>query len=113
MSTTPLIPIVKGVFLTTSWETLHTVSSPSNRIGVDAACFNNISSNSESYSVRIVYSDPAAVNNELITNKAIRAERNDLAPGLIGQSIDVGGSIQAKSSVDNTITAHITATEVT
>lgn len=113
MATTPLVPIVKGKFLTTSWEDLHEVESPVNRIGIDAACFDNTSASNVTYDVRIVQDGTGSNNDSFINSKTIRANSNDLAPGIIGQAVQVNGKIQAKASVSNVVAVHITATEIT
>ena len=110
MATTPLTPIVSAFDLTTDWQTLYTVNSPLNRIGIDAAVFNNYSVNNIQFSVRIVQSGTATDLNEIITDKNIRAEGNDLAPAMIGQSLTLSGKIQAKVSANNSVNVNITAT---
>lgn len=110
MATTPLTPIVSAFDLTTSWQTLYTVTSPTNRIGIDAAVFNNYSVNNEQFSVRLVQSGTSGILNEIITDKDIRAESNDLSPAMIGQALQLGGKIEAKASANNAISVQITAT---
>ena len=110
MASTPLTPIVSAFDLTTAWTVLYTVSSPLSRVGIDAAVFNNYSSSNIQFSVRIVQNGVASSLNELITDKNIRAEGSDLAPAIIGQSVLVGGTIEAKASANGSIGVSITAT---
>lgn len=113
MASTPLTPIVSAFDLTTDWLTLYTVIAPLNRVGIDAAVFNNYSSNNVQFSVRIVQGGVASSLNEMITDKNIRAEGNDLAPAIIGQAISVGGIIEAKATVNSAVSVNITATTFT
>lgn len=110
MATTPLAPIVSAQALTTDWQSLYLVSSPLSRIGIDAAVFNNYSGNNVKFSVRIVQVGTADSLNEIITNKNIRAEGNDLSPAMIGQAVTLGGKIEAKASVNDAVSVTITAT---
>lgn len=110
MATTPLTPIVSALSLTTAWQSLYLVSSPISRIGIDAAVFNNYSGNNVRFSVRLVQVGTPDSLNEIITDKNIRAEGNDLAPAMIGQAVVLGGSIEAKASVDSAVSVTITAT---
>lgn len=110
MATTPLFPIVSAFDLTTDWKTLFTVESPTNRIGIDAAVFNNYSANNIQFSVRLVQSGTPGDLNEIITDKDIRAEGNDLAPAMIGQALTLDGTIQAKASANSSVNVNITAT---
>ena len=112
MATTPLTPIVSAFDLTTEWQTLYTVTGNTKRIGIDAAVFNNYSTTKVTFSVRLVQSGVATDLNEIITDKNIRSEGNDLAPAMIGQSVILGGKIQAKVSIDNSVNVNITATTV-
>ena len=112
MATTPLTPIVFGADLTTAWQTVYTVSTADDRIGIDAVVFNNYSATTASFSVRLVQVGTPTVLNEIITDKDIRAGRNDLAPAMIGQSIKKGGVIQVKASANSSINANITATVI-
>ena len=113
MASTPLTPIVSAFDLTTSWETIYQVSDSLSRIGIDAAVFNNYTASNVSYSVRIVQTGAAGVLSEIITEKTIRAQGNDLASALIGQSVISGGIIQAKANVNSSVSASITATTFT
>lgn len=114
MASNPLIPVVGNVFLTTSFTTLYTVESGVSKFGIDAACFNNTSNATPkiTYSVRLVQSGSSDPGDELITNKTIRAEQNDLAPGIIGQALLTGGQIQAKASEAGVVSVSITGTKV-
>ena len=113
MASTPLTPIVSAFNLSNNWSTLYTVTAPTDRVGIDAAVFNNYSSGNAQFSVRIVQSGAASVLNEVITDKNIRAEGSDLAPAIIGQAIKLGGTIEAKASGSDLISVTITATTFT
>lgn len=113
MAINPLKPVVNNIFLTTSFVDIYTVSQTVNRFGIDAACFNNTSSSNVTYTVRIVQSGSGDLEDELITEKTIRAKDNDLATGIIGQSLVAGGIIQAKASVNGVVSVSITGTEIT
>jgi hypothetical protein len=110
MATTPATPIVSAFNLTTAWQDLYTVIAPSSRVSIDAVVFNNYSSDSVTFSARIVQSGTGTDLNEVITEKDIRAQGNDLAPSMIGQALTLGGKIQAKASVDSSVNVNITAT---
>ena len=110
MASTPLTPIVSAFDLTTAWSILYTVEPPINRIGIDAAVFNNYSSGNVEFSVRIVQNGVATSLNEFITDKNIRSEGSDLAPAIIGQAVLLGGTIEAKASANISIGVNITAT---
>ncbi len=112
MATTPLQPIVSGVSLTTLFQDIYIVPSGLSGVGVDSAVFNNYSSSTENYTVRLIQSGASSELNEIITSKDIRALKNDLAPAMIGQALIVGGTIQAKASANNAINVNITATLV-
>lgn len=112
MATTPLQPIVFGGNLTTSFKNIYTVPTNQDGIGIDAAVFNNYSTSTASYTVRLIQAGASTELNEIITEKGIRAKANDLAPAMIGQALVKGGIIQAKASVDNAINVNITATLV-
>ncbi len=113
MATKPLTPIVFGGNLTTAWQTIYTVPTNNEGVGIDAAVFNNYSSSTVNYSIRLVQVGTPTDLNEIITEKGIRAKANDLAPAMIGQALVKGGIIQAKASANNAINANITATIVT
>ncbi len=110
MASTPLTPIVSGFDITTAWEDVYIVPDSKDRIGIDAVVFNNYSSSVITYSVRILQTGSATELNEVITDKSIRAKSNDLAPAMIGQSVQKGGKIQVKASANSSINANITAT---
>jgi hypothetical protein len=112
MASAPLTPVANGFDLTTDWQTLYQVSSADLRAGLDAALFNNYSATSVDFSVRIVQSGTPTVLHELISNDPIRAGRNNLAPGIIGQAILTGGSIQAKASANSSVSAALTVTTI-
>lgn len=112
MASTPLNPVVSGIFLTDSFVNLYTVPSGVDRFGIDAACFNNTSGSNETYTVRLIQAGDSETNDELITEKPVRAQGNDLAPGIIGQSLLTGGIIQAKASNPGVISVSITGTTV-
>ena len=110
MATTPLTPIVQAFDLTTSYQTIYTVTSPTNRIGIDSAVFNNYSAANVTYSVRLIQSGTGTSLNDVITDKTIRAYKNDLAPAIIGQALTIGGVIRAKASANSSVSCDITAT---
>lgn len=112
MASSPLTPVANGFDLTTAWQTLYQVSPADLRAGIDAALFNNYSATSVEFSVRIVQSGTPTVLHELISGKDIRAGRNDLAPGIIGQAILTGGSVQAKASVNSSVSVALTVTVI-
>jgi len=112
MATTPLQPIVSGGSLTTSFQDIYTVPTSLDGIGIDSAVFNNYTSTTANYTVRLIQSGASTELNEIITSKDIRAFRNDLAPSMIGQALSPGGIIQAKASANNSINVNITATLV-
>ncbi len=110
MATTPLQPIVFGGNLTTAFQNIYTVPSSLDGVGIDSAVFNNYSLSTETYTLRLIQTGSSTELNEIITNKDIRAGRNDLAPAMIGQALVKGGIIQAKASANNAINVNITAT---
>jgi len=112
MSTTPLTPIVFNFSVTTAWSTAYTVPDTSSSVGIDAVVFNNYTSNSESFSVRLIQAGVASELNEIITDKNVRKASNDLAPAMVGQSLVKGGRIEVKASANNAINLNITATLV-
>lgn len=113
MATTPLVPIVSAYNLSTAWQDIYTVPTATERVGIDAVVFNNYSISKVEISVRIIQAGASTDLNEIITNKTIRAESNDLAPSLIGQSLVSGGIIQAKCNTNSAVNVNITATTVT
>lgn len=110
MATTPLQPIVFGGNLTTSFQDIYIVPDSLDGIGIDSAVFNNYSSDTENYTVRLIQSGLSTELNEIITQKSVRKLSNDLAPAMIGQALMKGGIIQAKASANNAINVNITAT---
>ncbi len=112
MASVPLIPIVSGFNLTTLFQDLYTVPSNKSRTGIDAATFNNYSSANVTITIRLIQSGSGDIFDEIITDEQIRAGKNFLAPAMIGQSLLSGGKIQAKVSVNDSVNANITATEI-
>ena len=113
MASRPLTPGFSAVDLTTAWQTLYTSTEVDVlRTGIDAIVFNNYTASNATFSVRIVQEGTATLLNELITDKDIRAGANDLASAVIGQTVIVGGTLQAKASANNTISATGTVTEI-
>ena len=112
MASRPLTPAFSAFNLTTAWQTLYELPGDTLRSGIDAAVFNNYSSSTVTFSVRIVQSGTATVLNDLITEDDIRALSNNLAPSIIGQAVISGGIIQAKASIDNAVSATGTVTEI-
>jgi hypothetical protein len=113
MASRPLTSAFSAIDLTTDWQTLYLSEGDVIRAGIDAVVFNNYTSSNVTFSVRIVQAGTATVLNELITDKDIRAESNDLSPAIIGQTIVAGGTLQAKASANNSISATGTVTEIT
>lgn len=93
MATKPLTPIVFGGDLTTVWQTLYMVPVNNAGVGIDAAVFNNYSSSTANYSIRLVQAGAATDLNEVITEKSVRAKSNDLAPAIIGQALITGAPV--------------------
>jgi hypothetical protein len=112
MASTPLQPLVFNRSLTTEWINIYTVVSPANYVGIDAAVFNNYSTQSQTFSIRLVQTGSASELNEVITSQNVRAESNNLAPAMIGQALVTGGVIQAKASANDSINVNITGTVV-
>lgn len=112
MASSPLTPGAIAFDLTTVYQPIYTVPATAIRAGIDAAVFNNYSSSKVTYSVRIVQGGVATVLNEVITDKTIRATSNDLAPAIIGQAITKGGTLEAKASVDSSVSATVTVTTI-
>jgi len=112
MATSPLTPIVSAFDLTTSYQQVYLVPSDKLGAGIDAVIFNNYSTGNIQFSVRIIQSGASGILNEIITDKNIRAEGNDLAPAMIGQALQTGGSIEVKASSNNAVSLSITGTIV-
>ncbi|MEE9119187.1 MAG: hypothetical protein V3U02_11440 [Calditrichia bacterium] len=112
MASTPLVPAANGIDLTTSFQDLYDVPLGKSRAGIDAATFNNYSSNNITVTVRLVQSGAGDIFDEIITEETIRAKKNFLAPAMIGQALLSGGKIQAKVSANNSVNANITVTEI-
>lgn len=113
MATTPLQPIVFGGDLTTVYQDIYTVPTGTKSVGIDAVVLNNYSANSQTYSVRLLQVGAATDLNEIISEKNIRAQSNDLAPSMIGQGLVSGAKIQVKASANNSINMQVTATVIT
>lgn len=112
MASRPLTVGVNAFDLTTAFQELFKVESPAIRGGIDAAVFNNYANTPDiTYTVRLIQpGDAPGVLNEVITEKTIRANANDLAAAMIGQALDLGGTIEAKASANNAVSATITVT---
>ena len=112
MASTPLVPLVSGFDLTTSFQDIYTVPADKSRAGIDAATFNNYSSANVTITIRLIQSGASDIFDEIITAETIRAGKNFLAPAMIGQALITGGVIEAKVSVNNSVNANITGTTV-
>lgn len=112
MASTPLIPVTSGADLTTSFQDLYTVPADKARAGIDAATFNNYSSANVTITIRLIQSGTGDIFDEIITKETIRTGKNFLAPAMIGQALLTGGKIQAKVSVNSSVNANITVTEI-
>ena len=113
MATNPLIAAVTRGNLTTAYQTVYTVPSSVDRAGIDAVVFNNYSTVTASFSVRLVQSGVGDDLNEIVTIKAIRAGFNDLAPSMIGQSLIPGAQVQVKADINDAINMTMTITTIT
>lgn len=116
MASNPSKPIVARGNLTTAFQTIYAVPSGATNIDravIDAVVFNNYSSSSATFTVRVVQTGTSDELNEVITEKSIRAKSNDLAPAMIGQAINSGGYIEVKASANNAINMTMTGTEIT
>ena len=113
MTITTSFPLVSGFDLTTSFQDIYTVIAPYSRISVTAAAFNNYSESNAKITVRITQNGTSDSFDEIVTNHEIRSGENYLIPALIGQAIAVGGTIEAKASVNSSLNANITATLIT
>ena len=112
MATSPLIPAITQGNLTTAFQVVYTVPSDVERAGIDAVVFNNYSSDTANFSVRIVQTGAGSELNEIITEKDIRAGFNDLAPAMIGQALNTGAEVQVKSDKNNVINMTMTITTI-
>jgi len=112
MASRPLIPGVNAFNLTTVFQEIFKVESPAIRAGIDAAIFNNYAKLPDiTYTIRLIQpGDTPGQLNEVITDKIIRAGANDLAAAMIGQALDLDGTIEAKASANNAVSATITVT---
>jgi hypothetical protein len=112
MASRPLTPAFNAFNLTDAWQTIYDLPTDTLRSGIDAVVFNNYTSSKVTFSVRIVQSGTATVLNELITDESIRPFKNSLGSSIIGQSIISGGTLQAKASVNDAVSATGTVTEI-
>lgn len=112
MASTPATPLASGIDLTTSFQDLYEVPSGTLRTSIDAATFNNYSSVNVDITIRLIQSGSGDTFDELVTTETIRAGKNYLAPGIIGQALITGSKIQAKVSVNSSVNANITGTEI-
>lgn len=116
MASRPLTVATSAFSLTTDWQSIYTVptadpgGNPVDRAGIDAVAFNNYTSSTRTFSVRIVQEGVATSLNELITDEDIRAMANNLAPAIIGQAVKAGGKVEAKASANLSISATMTVT---
>ena len=113
MAINPLTPAITQGNLTTAYQVVYTVPTGVDRAGIDAVVFNNYSVNTATFSVRIIQSGAGTVLNEVITNKAIRAGFNDLAPAMIGQALNPGAKVQVKADQNDAISMTMTVTTIT
>ena len=113
MATKPLQPIVSAFSLTVNWQTIYTVEPGVANVGVDAIVLNNYTDTTASYSMRIVQVGAGTSLNETITDESIRAKSNNLAPAMIGKSLQTGGKIEVKASANDSLSITITATIIT
>ena len=112
MASNPLIPVGNGFNLTTSFQNIYTVPGDKSRAGIDAIVFNNYSTVNVTITIRIVQSGSGDLFDEVVTERIIRAKDSFLAPGIIGQSILSGGTLQALVSVNNSVNGKLTVTEI-
>lgn len=112
MASNPLTPIGTGFDLTTAFQEIFTPDEGVIRAGIDAIVFNNYTANKVTITIRLSQSSSNDIFDEVVTEKPIRAKDNFLAPGLIGQSILFGGSLQAKVSVNDAVNGKLTVTEI-
>lgn len=112
MASNPLTPIGGGFDLTTAFQDIYIVPTNKLRAGIDAIVFNNYSLSNVTITIRIVQSGSGDVFDEVVTERIIRSKDNFLAPGLIGQSILTGGTIQVKVGANNSVNGKLTVTEI-
>lgn len=112
MASNPLTPIGTGFDLTTVFQEIFTPDDGVARAGIDAIVFNNYSTSKVTITIRLSQSSTPDIFDEVITEKPIRKKDNFLAPGLIGQAILFGGSLQAKVSANDAVNGKLTVTEV-
>jgi hypothetical protein len=112
MATTPGQNIIDGVVLGTTLTPILTITSNLIRTKIDAINFTNYSSGNVLLTVQIVSSGSSAGNGKLLVDaKEIRSLESYQTPELIGQGIAVGGTLQAFSSVADSINCTATGTE--
>ena len=112
MASSPLIPVGEGFDLTTDFQTIYTVPATKSRAGIDAIVFNNYSESKVTITIRLVQSGNGDLFDEVITGRTIRAKDSFLAPGIIGQALISGGTIQVKVSINDSINGKLTVTEI-
>lgn len=112
MATTPGQNIIDGVTLGTVLTPIYTVTNNLLRTKIDAINFTNYSSSNALLTVQILSSGSSAGNDKLMIDaKEIRAGESYQAPEIIGQGIKEGGTLQAFSSVTDSINCTATGTE--
>jgi len=115
MASNPLIPISdegNGFNLTTSFQTIYTVPGDILRAGIDAIVFNNYSSSNTTITIRLSQTGSTDLFDEVVTERVIRKKDSFLAPGIIGQAILSGGTIQVKVGNDDRVNGKLTVTEI-
>jgi len=112
MASNPLIPIGTGFDLTTVFKTIYTVPADKARAGIDAIVFNNYSSSNTTITIRLIQSGAGTILDEIVTERTIRGKDNFLAPGLIGQALLTGGTLQAKVADNDRVNGKLTVTEI-
>lgn len=112
MASNPLTPVGEGFDLTTVFQEIFTPDEGADRAGIDAIVFNNYSSNNVTITIRLSQTSATDIFDEVVTEKTIRSKDNFLAPGLIGQSILFGGSLQVKVSANGAVNGKLTVTEI-
>lgn len=108
----PSIPVVQSFTLTTDFQEIYQVEPSILRFSIDAIVVNNYSDSSASVWIRITTPGGGADADEIVTERAIRAKENFLAPGAIGQGVLTGSVIEAKASVNDALSIRITGTKI-
>jgi len=112
MATTPGMNIIDGVVLGTVLTPILTITSNLIRTKIDAINFTNYGSVNALLTVQILSNGASAGNGRvLVKAKEIRAGESYQTPELIGQGISEGGTLQAFSSVSDSINCTATGTE--